>query len=107
MRHRAFLPFHFLPSQAVVSQLGREAERAAVLAVKAILRDHRQLEVAHQQIRYGDHHLAFSSYITGRGELVVELDVGDPSLEGRVILERELRHAERKTASERRRRGIA
>lgn len=106
MRHRAFLPFHVLPSEAVASRLGRDAERAAVLALKAILADHRQLEVAHQQIRYGGHQLAFSSHITSRGELVIELDVGDPSLEGRVVLEQDLRQAERRVAAERRRRGI-
>lgn len=107
MTHRAFLPFLFLPSHAVVHSLGRRAERAAVLALRAILQHHRQLEVAHQQILYAGQHLAFSSRITARGELVIELDVGDPRLEGRIILEEELRQAGRRVrglASEGRRR---
>ncbi|WP_295556946.1 hypothetical protein [uncultured Hyphomicrobium sp.] len=107
MTYRAFLPFHVLTSHAVAERLGRKAERAAVLALRAMLQDHRQLEVAHQQIRFGGHHLAFSSRITGRGELVIELDVGDPRLEGRVVLEDELRQAGRRVrglASESRRR---
>lgn len=96
MTTRAFLPFIVLPSHAVAEKLGRLTERAAVLALKAILQDHRQLEVAHQQIVYCGHRLAFSSRITGRGELVIELDIGDPGLEGRVILEDDLRRATRR-----------
>jgi hypothetical protein len=101
MTHRAFLPFIFLPSRTVTDALGRRAERAAVLAFRAIMKTHRQLEVAHQQIRYGDHHLAFSSRITGAGELVVELDIGDPRLEDRLVLEDAFREAGRQA------RGIA
>jgi hypothetical protein len=101
MTYRAFLPFHVALSHAVAEKLGRRAERAAVLALRAILRNHRQLEVAHQQIQFGGHHLAFSSRITARGDLVIELDLGDPRLEGRIVLEDELRQATRRV------RGIA
>ncbi len=96
MAYRAFLPFHVLPSHAVAEKLGRRTERAAVLALRAILQGHRQLEVAHQQIQYNGHRLAFSSRITARGDLVIELDLGDPRLEDRIILEDELKQANRR-----------
>ncbi|MCC7253819.1 hypothetical protein [Hyphomicrobium sp.] len=101
MTYRAFLPFHVMTSHAVAAKLGRKAERAAVLALRAILQSHRQLEVAHQQVLFGEHNLAFSSRITARGELVIELEIGDPRLEGRIILEDDLNRAVRKV------RGIA
>jgi hypothetical protein len=96
MAYRAFLPFHVLASHAVADKIGRRTERAAVLALRAILQNHRQLEVAHQQILFGGHHLAFSSRITARGDLVIELDIGDPRLEGRLILEDDLKRAVRR-----------
>ena len=90
---RSFLPFLFIPSRAAARVIGRERDKVAVLALQAILRNHRSLEVAHQQIRWRAHNLAFSSRITGGGELVVELDIGDPRLEHRLVLEQELRAA--------------
>ena len=79
--NRSFLPFLFIPSHAAARVIGRERDKVAVLALQAILRNHRSLEVAHQQIRWRTHNLAFSSRITGGGELVVELDIGsgDPT----------------------------
>lgn len=93
--NRAYLPFLFIPSHAAANALGRRADRAAVLALKAILQHGKSLEVAHQQIRYGRHDLAFSSRITRNGDLVVELDLGDPRLCHRLVLEEELRRADR------------
>ncbi len=95
MTHRAFLPFLFLPSHAVAHMLGRQAERAAVLALRAILQDHRQLEVAPADpFRRAPldvflaHHGAWGA--GGR------LDIGDPRLEGRIILEDDLKNATRR-----------
>jgi hypothetical protein len=96
LMHRTFLPFLFLPSHAATSLLGRNRDKVAVLALRAILKTHKRLEVAHQQIRYREHHLAFSSRITAGGDLVVELDVGDARLEDRLVLEDELRAAGKK-----------
>jgi len=93
---RIFLPFLFLPSHAAQRLIGRDRDKVAVLALQAILRSHKSLEVAHQQIRYRGHHLAFSSRITAGGELVVELDVGDARLKDRLVLEEELRAAGRR-----------
>lgn len=104
--NRIFLPFLFLPTHAAARLIGRERNTVAVLALQAILRSHKTLEVAHQQIRWREHHLAFSSRITARGEIVVELDVGDARLEDRLVLEEELRAAGRQVkgiAGERRR----
>lgn len=99
--NRGFLPFLFLSTHAAGRLLGRNAATVAALALKAILSHHKSLEVAHQQIRFGGHDYAFSSRITAQGELVIELDVGDPRLGGRIVLEEELRAATRKV------RGIA
>lgn len=95
MAYRAFLPFHVMPSHAVAEKLGRRTERAAVLALRAVLQGHRQLEVAHQQIQFNGHCLAFSSRITARGDLVIELEIGDPRLGERIILEDDLKRATR------------
>ena len=81
--------------------LGRDGASVAALAAKAILSHRKSLEVAHQQIRFRGHDFAFSSRITAQGELVIELDVGDPRLGDRIVLEEELRTAVRKV------RGIA
>lgn len=97
----AFLPFHVLATRDASLVLGRDAPRAAVMALRAILQHRRSLEVAHQQIRYRGHDLAFSSRITPRGEIILDLDIGDPRLADRLVLEEELRRSVRKV------RGIA
>ena len=105
--NRTFLPFLFLPTLAAERLIGRERGTVAVLALQAILRRNKSLEVAHQQIRWRGHHLAFSSRITKAGELVVELDVGDARLEERLVLEDDLRTANKRVkgiADEHRRR---
>ncbi|MGE0022212.1 MAG: hypothetical protein AB7S70_01100 [Hyphomicrobium sp.] len=101
MTTRAFLPFRVFASTAVSDRIGRAADHAAVLALRAVLRSHRQLEVAHQQVVFRGHILAFSSHVTAQGELVIELDLGDPKLSDRVVLEDELRRETRRV------RGIA
>jgi hypothetical protein len=93
--HRSFLPFLYQLSAAASRLLGRRSADAALLALKAILAHNRSLEVAHQQIRFAGHDFAFSSRVTANGELMVELDVGEPALEGRIVLEAELRAATR------------
>ncbi len=92
---RSFLPFLFLPSPAASRLLGSRAPNAALLALRAILAHKRSLEVAHQQIRFAGHDFAFSSRITASGDLVVDLDIGDPKFEDRIVLEDELRAATR------------
>ena len=49
---RASLPILVISSHQARRALGRNLAEAAVLAVKAILRNRRGIEVAHQQIRY-------------------------------------------------------
>jgi hypothetical protein len=93
--NRAYLPFLFIPSHAAANALGRNADRVAVLALKAILQHGKSVEVAHQQIHYGRHDLAFSSRVTKNGDLIMELDLGDPRLCNRLVLEEELRQAGR------------
>jgi hypothetical protein len=92
---RAHLPFLVVSSHAVATLVGRDLDRVAVLALKAILQHRKGLEVAHQQIRYRNHYLAFSSRISRNGDLILELDVGDPRLSQRIVLEEELRRAAR------------
>lgn len=91
---RSDLPIYVYASQAARALIGPELERVARLAVKAIVSNRRTLEIAFQQIEYRKHWLALSSRVTSRGDIVVEVDVGDPSLGSRIILEDELRRAE-------------
>lgn len=91
--NRAYLPFHFLPSAAVVEMFGNDLNVIAVLAVKAVIRQTKSLEIAHQQIVFRDQHIALSTRISSNGTLIVDLDVGDPRLADRIVLEDELRRA--------------
>lgn len=93
---RAFLPFYCYPTPAVAKLIGSDVDRVALLALRAILLDARSLEVAHQQIRYGGHDLAFSSRINAAGDVVIDLDVGEPGLRDRIVLEADLRRDARK-----------
>lgn len=86
-------PIIVFPSAAVRRAVGPEVDTVAGLALKAILKGRRSIEIAHQQIKYRSHHLAFSSRIGIHGDLILELDIGDPRLADRVILESDLRKA--------------
>ena len=99
--NRAYLPFVLIPSHAARSLLGADLDKVGVLALRAILRHRKSLEVAHQQIRYRRHDLAFSSRIGERGDLVLELDIGDARLADRLILEEDLQRAADKAAASR------
>ena len=99
--HRASLPILMTTSPAVRKLLGPELPKVAVLAVQAILRHRRGIEVAHQQIRYRKHQFAFSSRIGRHGDLILDLDIGDPALENRLIIEADLARAERQSAAKR------
>jgi len=92
---RIALPFFVRPTPAARSLLGAALPAVAVLAVRALLRHRKGLEVAHQQIRFRKHDLVFSSRIGREGDLILDLDVGAPGLEGRLVLEHELQRAER------------
>src|SRR5579883_3423371 len=93
---RGFFPFYFYCSAAATKLLKENAHRAAALALRAILKHRKCLEVAHQQISFGGAHYAFSSRIAGSGLLVIELDIGDPKFADRLILEEDVRKSERK-----------
>ena len=93
---RAFLPILVIPSHAARHVLGPDLGKVAVLAVKAIFQNRKGIEVAHQQVRYRKHDLAFSSRIGSQGDLILDLDLGDPRLSHRIVLEENLRRASRK-----------
>lgn len=93
---RAYFPIIYSASPAVVQRTGPGLHRAVILALRAILKHGRSLEVAHQQIRFNGLDLAFCSRISSQGDLIIELDVGDERRSGLIILEDELRTAERK-----------
>jgi hypothetical protein len=93
---RALFPIIYSASPAAVRAAGGKLNEAVILALRAILKHGRSIEVAHQQIRFGGQDLSFCSRITARGDLVIELDLGDARLAGRIILEDELKRAERK-----------
>ena len=92
---RAFLPILVIPTHAARRALGSDVRKVAVLAAKAIICGRRSLEVAHQQIRFGEYDLAFCSRIGAQGDLILELDLGDPRLSDRIVLEEELRRAKK------------
>jgi hypothetical protein len=94
---RALFPIIFTASPAVSRAIGGELHQAVILALRAVIKHGRSLEVAHQQIRFRDQDLSFCSRITARGDLVIELDLGDARLADRIILEDDLKKAERKT----------
>jgi hypothetical protein len=85
----------FRPSVAARKAAGSDLARVARLALAAILENGQTLEIAYQQIVFGKTHFALSSRLGVRGQLILELDLGDPQLAGRVILEDDLRRAER------------
>lgn len=97
---RSNLPIYIDPSRRVSERLGNQVAAMAVLAIRAILKNRRGLEVAYQQIVYHGHHLALSSRITTQGDLVIAVDIGDPNLADRLILETELRDAESRAREE-------
>jgi hypothetical protein len=97
---RSNLPVYIEPSRTVRERLGSEIANVALLAIRAIMRNQRGIEVAYQQILYRGHHLALSSRITAGGDLAITIDVGDPSLAQRLILEDELHGAERRARDE-------
>ncbi|MET1046430.1 MAG: hypothetical protein ABWX70_06960 [Hyphomicrobium sp.] len=92
---RSNLPVYIDASRRVGDRLGAHIGDVALLAIRAILKNRRSVEVAHQQIVYRGHHLALSSSITARGDLIVAIDIGDPALAHHLILEDEFRSAER------------
>jgi len=85
----------FRPSVAARKAAGSDLAKVARLALAAILKNGQTLEIAHQQIVYGKSHFALSSRLGARGQLILDLDLGGPQLAGRVILEDDLRQAER------------
>ncbi len=91
-----YFPFGFYLSKAASDMLGARADRVAVLALRAILSHRKSLEVAHQQIRYCGRDFVFCSRVTSKGQLIIELDLGDSRLSDLLILEDDLRQAERK-----------
>lgn len=90
---RSQFPIVVHPSPAVRRLIGPDLDAVAGLALRALLLNQRSIEIAHQQIAYRSHHLAFSSRIGNQGDLIIELDIGDPRLAGRVVLEAEMRRA--------------
>ena len=74
---------------------GSHLRKVARLALEAVLKNGSTLEIAHQQFDYGPLQFALSSRIGGRGQLILEVDIGIPVLADRIILEEDLRQAER------------
>jgi hypothetical protein len=97
---RSNFPVFIEPSRKVSERLGNQLAPPALRAIRAILSNRRGIEVAHQPIVYRGHHLALSSRVTAAGDLVVAIDLGDPALASRLILEDELRGAEHRARKE-------
>ncbi len=92
---RALFPIIYSVSPAAIRSVGGDVSQAVILALRAMLKRGGPLEIAHQQISFQGQHLSFCSRITARGDLVIELDLGDARLANRIILEEDLKRAER------------
>jgi hypothetical protein len=90
---RVSLPFLLIATPAARVLAARDLHDIARLAFGAILQK-RSVEVAHLQVRYRKHAFAVSSRIGRHGDMILEIDAGDPKLGERVILEADLRRAE-------------
>lgn len=88
---RALFPFHCFMTPAAARMIGPHLPTVAVKALKAVLNNGRGFEIAHQQITWDEHDLAFSTRFNASGDLVIEFDVGVAGLSDRVILEDDLR----------------
>lgn len=97
---RSNLPVYVHASSAVRAALGAQLDKVALAAIRAILKNRGSVEVAFQQIEYRQNYLALSSRVTAGGDLVVEIDTGDPLLGQRLILEDEFQRAERQARDE-------
>jgi len=86
-------PIFVYPSAEVRRSLGPDTDKVAALALRAALKNRRSLEIAHQQVVWRNRCFAFSSRIGIKGDLIVELDIGDPRLKDRVVLEDEFERA--------------
>lgn len=86
-------PIFVYPSAEVRRSLGPDTDKVAALALRAVLKSRRSLEIAHQQVVWRSRHFAFSSRIGREGDLIVELELGDPRLEGRILLEDDMQRA--------------
>jgi hypothetical protein len=90
---RASLPILLTASPALRKALGKDLHAVAVMAVQAMLRHRKGVEVALQQVDYRKLPIAFSSRVGKFGDLILEMDVGNPALADRVFLEQDLRKA--------------
>lgn len=88
---RALFPFHCYMTPAAARMIGPHLSTVAVKALRAVLHNGRGFEIAHQQITWDEHDLAFSTRFNASGDLVLEFDEGAEGLRDRVILEQELR----------------
>lgn len=84
----------FRPSVAARKAAGADLNKVARLALATILKNGRTLEIAHQQIVFGETHFALSSWLGSRGQLILDLDLGSPQFADRVILEEDFKRAE-------------
>lgn len=96
------LPYLIIASREAEATLGRELRPAALAAMRAVLLARRSVEVAHQQVSWRGAALAFSCHVGARGDLVLRLDLGDPRLGDRLILESDLKRAQQRAHPRRR-----
>ncbi len=88
---RALFPFHCFASPAAAAIIGADLPSVAVIALRAVSRHGQGFAIAHQQMEWDGHVLAFSCRVGKSGDIVVEFDIGTPGLTSRVIREADLR----------------
>lgn len=100
---RVQAPVIVIPTTEVRSAVGRHLRAAMIDAYRAIARNGEGLEIAHLQFRFRDRLLAVCSRIRPDGFIEIELGLGNPKLTSRVITLRQLKEAERRNLTTRRR----
>ena len=100
--NQSHFPFRFSASQELVELFGAQLRTLAPVAMLAVLKNKKGLEVAHQQVSFRDHTIALSTRISPSGVPVLNMELGVPGLTDRVILEEELREAHQRNRPRRR-----
>lgn len=92
---KALFPIHVYATPAAAEALGPHWTAAATKALRAAILNGQGLDIAHQQITWGDTDVAFSVRVTATGDVVIDFDIGSAALRDRVVLETELRRSAR------------
>lgn len=98
---RALFPFYCFASPAAAKVIGSDIASVAVIALRAVVGHGQGFAIAHQQMEWDGHVLAFSCRVGKSGDVVIEFEIGTPGLTSRVIREADLRREAERLAQDR------